>query len=322
MARVGASIGVALATAGNTDAATLIHEADAAAYAAKSSGRGRAHVYDTSMRRAADRRRVLEQDLRDAIGRDELVLHFQPIVGTQSGDVEGYEALVRWERPGTGLLPPDEFLPIAEESGLIDAVDAWVLDRAAGQLARWRRLFGAETPYISVNLSPRHVSRPHVVDSVAAALEHREADPALLVVETGEAVLSDLSGSVAHLRRIRELGVRVSVDDFGAGFSSLSRFADLPVDIVKIDRRYVDVGTTPSGRLLHLMVQGAHAVGLTAVAQGVEHDVQLATLRALDCESVQGFHIARPMPAEEAEAYHRDRAADRFGGLLSQQSGA
>ena len=322
MARVGASIGVALATAGNTDAATLIHEADAAAYAAKSSGRGRAHVYDTSMRRAADRRRVLEQDLRDAIGRDELVLHFQPIVGTQSGDVEGYEALVRWERPGTGLLPPDEFLPIAEESGLIDAVDAWVLDRAASQLARWRTLFGAEAPYISVNLSPRHVARPHVVDSVAAALEHWEADPALLVVETGEAVLSDLSGSVAHLRRIRELGVRVSVDDFGAGFSSLSRFAELPVDIVKIDRRYVDVGTTPSGRLLHLMVQGAHAVGLTAVAQGVEHDVQLATLRALDCESVQGFHIARPMPAEEAEAYHRDRAADRFGGLLSRQSGS
>ena len=109
--------------------------------------------------------------------------------------------------------------------------------------------------------------------------------------------LGDLSGSVAHLRHLRELGVRVTVDDFGSGFSSLSRLADMPVDIVKIDRRYIDVGTAPAGRLLHLMMQGAHAVGLTAVAQGVEHDAQLAALRALDCEAVQGFHIARPMPA-------------------------
>jgi EAL domain-containing protein (putative c-di-GMP-specific phosphodiesterase class I) len=197
-----------------------------------------------------------------------------------------------------------------------------VLEHAAHQVARWTTEFGTERPYISVNLSPRHVARPRVVEDVATALERSGADPGDLVVETGEAVLSDLSGSVAHLRRIRDLGVRVSVDDFGAGFSSLSRLADLPVDMVKIDRRYVDVASTPSGRLLHLMVQGAHAVGLTAVAQGVEHDAQLATLRALDCESVQGFHIARPMPADVAEAYHRDRAADRFGGLLSRRSGS
>ena len=140
------------------------------------------------MRRAADRRRVLEQDLRDAIGRDELVLHFQPIVGTQSGDVEGYEALVRWERPGIGLLPPDEFLPIAEESGLIDAVDAWVLDRAAGQLARWRSVRRRSAVHLGQPLA-RHVARPHVVDSVAAALDDWGADPALLVLETGEAAL-------------------------------------------------------------------------------------------------------------------------------------
>jgi diguanylate cyclase (GGDEF)-like protein len=320
--RVGASIGVAIATAGNTDAATLIHEADAAAYVAKASGRGRAHVYDATMRRAADRRRVLQRELQDAIVHDELVLHYQPIIDTHSGDVEGYEALVRWERPGTGLLPPDEFLPIAEESDLIGDLDSWVLGRATEQLARWTAAFGPDAPYVSVNLSPRHVARPRVVDDVAAALEQSGADPARLVVETGEGVLSDLAGSVAHLRRIRELGVRVSLDDFGTGFSSLSRLAELPVDIVKIDRRYVDAGAAPAGRLLHLMVQGAHAVGLAAVAQGVEHEVQLATLRSLDCESVQGFHIARPMPAEEAEAYLRDRAADRFGGLLSRRSGS
>ena len=155
------------------------------------------------MRRAADQRRALEVQLRDAIIRDELVLHYQPIIDTRSGDVEGYEALVRWERPGTGLLPPDEFLPIAEESDLISDVDSWVLGRATEQLARWPVMFGSEAPYVSVNLSPRHVARSRVVDDVQAALQQSGVDPAHLVVETGEAVLSDLSSSVAHLRRIR-----------------------------------------------------------------------------------------------------------------------
>jgi diguanylate cyclase (GGDEF)-like protein len=317
-ARIGASAGVSLATGGTTDAATLIHEADAAAYVAKSSGRGRAQLYDADMRRVADRRRVLEQDLQAAIGRDELVLHYQPIVDSHSGAVEGYEALVRWDRPGAALLPP-EFLPIAEQSDLICDVDRWVLEQAAAQLVRWAETLGDDGPYVSVNLSPRHVARSRVIHDVAHALTASGADPSRLVVETGEAVLTDLAHSVAHLRRLRELGVRVSLDDFGSGFNSLSRLADLPVDMVKIDRRYVDVGATDSAKLLHLMIQGAHLVGLSAVAQGVEHDVQLATLRSLDCEAVQGFHIARPMPAEEAEAYFRNRAMDPFEGLLTGQ---
>ena len=321
-AQIGASVGVALATAGAIDAATLIHDADSAAYVAKAQGRGRAHVYDASMRRAADRRRVLEEDLRAAIGRDELVLHYQPIVGTHSGDVEGYEALVRWERPGVGLLPPDEFLPIAEESELVCDVDSWVLEQAASQLARWARRLGPDGPYVSVNLSTKHVARSRVVDDVAHALRESGADPARLVIEASEKVLSDQGGSLTHLRRLREMGVRVSVDDFGSGFNSLSRLADLPVDIVKIDRRYVDVGSTPSEELLDLMIRGAHLVGLTAVAQGVEHDAQLATLRTLDCEAVQGYHIARPMPAAQAEAYYRDQGRQTFDGLLSRRSGA
>ncbi len=321
-AQIGASVGVAVATAGTTDAVTLIAEADAAAYIAKSSGRGRAHLFDDSMRKAAALRRSLEQDLRDGIERDELVLHYQPIVNTRSGVVEGYEALVRWERPGAGLLPPDVFLPVAEASDLICEVDRWVLGEAARQLVAWSRTFGPDQLYVSVNLSTRHVAQPRVIEDVAWALDESGVEPHRLVLETGEAALADPSGSVAHLRRLRELGVRVTVDDFGSGFSSLARLADMPVDMVKIDRRYVDVGTAPAGRLLHLMIEGAHAVGLSAVAQGVEHDAQLEALRSLDCEAVQGFHIARPMPAAEAEDYYRNQVPDPFVGLLSRRSGS
>ena len=170
-AQVGASVGVAVATAGTTDAVTLIAEADAAAYIAKSSGRGRAQHYDESMRRAAALRRSLEQDLRDGIERDELVLHYQPIVNTRSGSLEGYEALVRWNRPGAGLLPPDVFLPVAEASDLICEVDRWVLGEAARQVVVWSRTFSPDLLYVSVNLSTRHVAQPRVVDAVRWALD-------------------------------------------------------------------------------------------------------------------------------------------------------
>ena len=158
-AQIGASVGVAVATAGTTDAVTLIAEADAAAYIAKSSGRGRAHHYDDAMRQAAALRRSLEQDLREGIERDELVLHYQPIVNTLSGALEGYEALVRWNRPGTGQLTPDAFLPVAEASDLICEVDRWVLGEAARQIVSWSRTFGSDELYVSVNLSTRHVAQ-------------------------------------------------------------------------------------------------------------------------------------------------------------------
>jgi diguanylate cyclase (GGDEF)-like protein len=319
---VGTSIGVAVAVRGAAQADDLLNEADVAAYRAKAAGKGRAELYDDTMREDAHERVQLERILRRAIDEDELVLHYQPIIDSLTGDVEGYEALVRWERPGEGTISPAQFLPLAESSNLICDLDAWVLRRAAEQLGTWTSLFGNERLFVSVNISSRHVAQTRVVRDVARALEFSGIRPERLVLELDEAVLTDRDRSVPNLHALRDLGVRISVDDFGASISQLARLADMPLDVVKIDSRFLDLSSQMSGKLLHLMIQGAHAVGLSAVAQGVEHDRQLATLRALDCESVQGFHIAHPMTAAQAEEYHCDLLVDRFSGLLSAPSPA
>jgi len=318
--RVGASIGVTIVAADSGhDADTVLHQADVAAYRAKSGGRGRAEVYDASLRDEGNYRQELELQLRRAIEAGQLVLHYQPIINTITGRVEGFEALVRWEHPEVGLVSPAEFLPIAEGADLICDLDTWVLRQATRQLARWTRALADQRLVVSVNLSPTHVGRSRVVEDVRLAVQSSGIDPRRLVLEVRESVLADVDGAVAHLKALRDFGVAVSIDDFGASFGALAQLADLPVDEVKIDGRYLDVGSSMSDKLLHLMIQGAHAVGLSAVALGVEKDVQLATLRALDCESVQGFHIARPMSADEAEAYHR-RQMTKVEGLTLNQS--
>ena len=315
-ARLGASIGIALCEGGVTDADALLHEADTAAYRAKANGRGRAELFDGSMRQEEADAAALTTALSKAIEDDELTLHYQPIINTHTGEVEGYEALVRWDRPGHGLLSPAEFLPVAETTELICDVDAWVLQRATAQLAEWIRTLGSPGLVMTVNISSRHVGLRRIVDDVRRALALSDIPAQQLVLELSGAVLGDHHRAVRHLRELRDLGVAVSIDDFGSGFGALARLAHLPVDIVKIDGRFLDVDSAMASRLLHLMIQGAHTVGLVAVAQGVEHDKQLATLRALDCESVQGFHISRPMPADEVTRYHLEQLDDRFSGLL------
>jgi diguanylate cyclase (GGDEF)-like protein len=314
---VGASVGVALSRGGSGSAARVIHEADIAAYVAMGSGRGRAEVYDDSMRSDHHDRRAVESELRLALANDELVLAFQPIVDTFTGAVEGFEALVRWSSPRRGLLLPAEFLPIAEESDLILDIDAWVMEHAAREAAGWAADPDLPETYVAVNVAPQHLSRARVVDDVQRAIARSGLPPRLLTLEVGERVLADTVGAVPHLRRLRNMGVRVTVDDYGSGFGSLSALSELPVDAVKISRQHLDVSTERSRTLLDLMVQGAHTVGLSAMAQGVEIDAQLATLRRLDCQSVQGFHIARPMSGSEATAFARDRRRDRFAGLLT-----
>ena len=313
-ARIGASVGVAVATGGHHRRGTLIPEADAAAYIAKSQ---RARARPALRRLHAPGGGRAPRPGAGPAGRDRAATSWSSTTSRSStpgpGVLEGYEALVRWDRPGAGLLQPDAFLPVAEASDLICDVDRGCSSGQPGSSplvpdVRIRRGCTSRST-CRRGTSPGRASST----DVAWALDQSGVDR-----RTGwssrpaRRCLADLSGSVAPPapaagaggpRQRRRLRRRASARCRG---SRTCRSTS-----VKIDRRYVDVGTAPAGRLLHLMVEGAHAVGLSAVAQGVEHDAELETLRSLDCESVQGFHIARPMPAEEAEAYYRDRVADR-----------
>lgn len=191
-----------------------------------------------------------------------------------------------------------------------------MLQRATAQLQAWVEERGFDRLVVAVNISPVTAARTRLVDDVAEALDHSGLRPDRLVLELPERVLEDTSRTVVHLHRVRALGVSVSIADFGSGLGALARLAALPVNVVKIGRSALEVDTPLGNRLLQLMIQGAHAVGLNAVAEGVERDEQLAALRSLDCEMVQGYHIARPMTADDVPAFHYSQNEDRFSGLL------
>ncbi len=303
LVRVGASVGVAISQDGATNPAHLLHEADTAVYRAKAAGRGRVEVFDNALRRELSERASFETAIIQAIGNDELLLHYQPIIDLRTGQVEGYEALVRWERPGFGLVSPAEFIPAAEASDLICDLDSWVLNHATRQLAAWSDIPGADRLTIAVNISGRHISNPRIKDDVNAALQACGLPPQRLILEITETVLIDDLLAIHHLEELRKLGVAISIDDFGTGYNSISRLQRLPVDIIKIDRSFLDTTEPSSNKLLQLMVQSVHAFGLPVIAEGVEYEYQLAALEAMECESAQGFYIGYPMPAADAERY-------------------
>ncbi len=298
-ATVGASVGMAVCQDGSTDPDRLLHEADTAVYRAKAGGRGRVEVFGDVLRRELAAHSDLEVALKLAIARDELVVFYQPIISLATGHLQGYEALVRWRRPGHGLLAPAAFIPVAETSNLICDLDAWVLQRATHQLAVWTRE-GAGPLTVAVNVSGRHVSAPRILGDVRAALAASGLDPAQLVLEVTETVLVDDLAAIHHLHLLRELGVAISIDDFGTGYSSISRLRHYPIDIIKIDRSFLDTTHQSSRALLELMIKAAHTFELPVIVEGVEHAHQLETLRSIGCESAQGFHIAHPLPADQA----------------------
>ncbi len=299
------SIGTAVWAPGMASEDTMVQCADAAMYWAKASGGNHAESYDAAMHAGVRGRLELAADLRGCVEREELELHYQPIVATDSARVMGFEALVRWQHPRQGLIPPDRFIPIAEQTGTIMALGRWVLATACRQAVEWQRDHASDPPlYVSVNLSTRQIRQTGLVTEVDRVLRESGLDPACLVLEITEtALVSDFDASIDNLHRLKGLGVKLSIDDFGTGYSSLTYLRRLPVDVVKIDRSFVaGIATSPEEWSLAVaIVKMVKALSLATVAEGVESAGQLAHLRALGCAFAQGYYFARPQPAADVD---------------------
>jgi diguanylate cyclase (GGDEF)-like protein/PAS domain S-box-containing protein len=298
-----ASAGVVLVGVGATDSATLVRNAETAMYRAKDLGRSRVEYFHEGVRQQVVRRLTIGNDLHRALSDHELWVAYQPIVQVATGRVQGFEALVRWEHPEQGPISPGEFIPVAEETGLIVPIGAWVFREACHQVAVWARAcraVGAPVPTVSVNLSPRQIGDPGLVDTLAGALAEAAADPALVWLEiTESALMADPVGAVQQLERLRRLGLRVAMDDFGTGYSSLAHLQRFPVDTLKIDQTFVQRLDQPGedASIVTAVVGLAKALHLKTIAEGVETPAQLAALQDLGVDEAQGYLYGRPQPA-------------------------
>jgi diguanylate cyclase (GGDEF)-like protein/PAS domain S-box-containing protein len=296
---VKASIGL-VTSVDHADPVELLRAADIAMYAAKRDGKGRVMVFHEHMHDTARRLLALRMDLANALARDELSLVYQPIVCTQDGALSGFEALLRWQHPTRGAVPPIEFIPVAEQAGLIGAIGAWVLRHACAEASRWADT--AQQPYISVNVSALQLRDCDFARTVAEVLREAGLAPERLLLEITESTLVDEAGSTREtLSKLRELGTRIAIDDFGTGYSSLSYLRELAVDVVKIDRSFTrDLAVNADHRALtSTMLALADGLAMTAIAEGVETELDLAELRRLGCRFAQGYHFAKPLPADQ-----------------------
>ncbi len=303
------SVGAAVASPLDDDPETVLSHADTALYRAKALGRDRAEVFDADLQQLAHDRLDLESALRAAVHAEQLQLHYQPQVDVATGEVTCVEALVRWHRPGVGLVPADVFVPLAEETGLIGALGDWVLRAACQQAAQWA--LSGRPLALSVNVSARQLSRTDIVAVVQQALASSGLAPHRLRLELTETVImDDVELANVTLMRLTDLGVTISIDDFGTGYSSLLYLKRLPVSELKVDSAFVQgLGTDPEDEtIVKGIVQLAQALGLTTVAEGVETEDQLAHVRRLGCTAAQGYLVSRPLPAPELWAWLTESA--------------
>jgi diguanylate cyclase (GGDEF)-like protein len=300
--RCGASMGLRVSEPGET-AEQMMVEADIAMYASKAEGRNKLKVFEPAMLHSRQLRSQLAEDLRGAIAESQLILHYQPIVELASGKIEGVEALVRWNHPERGLVMPDEFIPIAEDAGLMSELGSWVLRTAVEQLRHWRE-DGAAAPDMSirVNIAATDLQRLEFIEEVREILTSADLRPGLLVLElTEQAIIMGNELDRYSLNSLRKLGVGLEIDDFGTGYSSISYLRRLPVDRVKVDRSILmELGTDPDQpALIAAVLQLIRACGLEAVWEGVETAEQAEYLRSIGCISAQGYYYSRPVSASD-----------------------
>lgn len=297
------SIGISHFPEDGADLQSLLKAADSAMYAAKKDGKHRHAFYQKQHTIEADNRLQMEQDLRLAIERDQMELHYQPQIDLQSGKMVGVEALIRWQHPQQGLIPPNNFIEVAERIGMINLLGDWVLETACRQAARWKRL-GLPDFRIAVNISPLHFNDPALFDTVESVLQQTGMAATNLELEITESVVQTTGNDFSIFKRLRKLGVRISIDDFGTGYSSLSSLKSLPIDCLKIDRLFISGMSKDqsSSILVGSIVDIAHSLGHVVVAEGVEEEEQLKVLRRISCDMVQGFFFSRPVLPENIPA--------------------
>ena len=284
----------------------LLRDADIAMYQAKTEGRGGFKVFDQHMHTRAAALLKMESDLSRALSRRELRLHYQPVISLVDDKVVGFEALLRWEHPERGLVYPNDIISVAEDTGLIVPIGAWVLEEACGRMVLWQKQYeAADKLSISINMSSKQIMQPDVVEMIVGILDDTGLDPACLRLELTESVIMDNAESaVSKLAQLRTLGVQIHIDDFGTGYSSLSYLQRLPVDTLKIDRTFIAELTeqNESAEIVGAIITLARTLGMSVAAEGVETAAQAAGLKDLDCEFGQGFFFYRPLPHSEIEA--------------------
>ncbi|HEY0458406.1 MAG TPA: EAL domain-containing protein [Pyrinomonadaceae bacterium] len=298
------SIGIAVSNSGYTEAENILRDADIAMYYAKERNKNYM-VFDQTMHTRAVTLLQLETDLRHAVERDELVVHYQPIVDLTTMELTGFEALMRWNHPQRGLVPPNEFIPVAEETNFIVPLTLWILQKSCAQLVEWHR----QSPLnknlmMSVNLSGKHFAQPDIVEQIRWIIKETGVNPACLKLEiTESAIMENAETTIAMLKNLQMLGVQLSIDDFGTGYSSLSYLHRFPIDMLKVDRSFVGSmeDGTENGEIVRTIIALAKTLNLNVVAEGIETIHQLHQLRILGCEYGQGYLFSRPVPAEDAQ---------------------
>jgi EAL domain-containing protein (putative c-di-GMP-specific phosphodiesterase class I) len=292
----------------------MMRDADTAMYQAKRAGKARHEIFDEDMHEAAKEILQLENDLRRAVERDEFTVYYQPIYSLADNEIQGFEALARWEHDIHGFVAPDKFIPLAEEIGLINTLGEQILRKACRHGSRLKENFAADTPFtISVNLSCKQFAQPNLVKKITGILLETNFDPQNLKIEITESVfIEHRERAVEMLNQLREIGVEINIDDFGTGYSNLSYLMQLPISTLKIDRSFINP-IDLEGRNLEIVqtiLTLASSLGIKVIAEGVENEAQLAQLKTLKCEGAQGFFFAKPMSFEAAQKFLNEKKPD------------